>query len=508
MVDMATLPDNTPILVGSGQVVQREPTADAPMQLAALASASAIADCGAENIAPQIDTLCVTKLFSDMSHLWPCKWGRSNNPPQSVASRIGANPQHRIYTQTGGNEPQSRVIEFAADIARGDRSLVLLTGAEALRNQRHAERSGNELDWNETFNEPMDDRGFGDHVATSQELNNGLNNVIYYYSLVEEAQSQSLGRSVGAHRTAMAQLMESFSRVAANNPYAQFAGAQSAQDILSAPDLTHLYTKRMIAQDGVNQAAALLMCSVAKARELGIQESQWVCIHGMAQGRELELSYRENIGQSPMAGMVASRTLDIAQLGVESIDMIDIYSCFPCAVTTVAEQLGLPIDGSRDLTMTGGLPYFGGPGNNYGMHAVAEAVQYARRQRGDRTMVTSNGGVLSKHASGIYSTLPSLVDWATQTTTVDNSTLKPRAVSVDPGRGKIVSYTVHHDTSGAAHAIILGETENGQRFVARTAAEDTQTPTAMLANDPSGKLVQVTPPDDEKLYFQFAHGSA
>ncbi|MDE0952177.1 MAG: hypothetical protein OSA45_12975 [Halioglobus sp.] len=38
MIDIATLPDNT-ILVGSGQVVQREATADASMQLAALASA-------------------------------------------------------------------------------------------------------------------------------------------------------------------------------------------------------------------------------------------------------------------------------------------------------------------------------------------------------------------------------------------------------------------------------------------------------------------------------------
>ena len=186
-----------------------------------------------------------------------------------MASRIGANPQHRIYTQTGGNEPQSRVIEFATDIARGHRSLVLLAGAEALRNQRHAERAGNELDWSETFDEPLDDRGFGDHVATSQELKNGLNNVIYFYSLVEQAQRRSFGRSVGAHRSAMAQLMESFSRIAAINPYAQFAGAQSAQDILAASDLTHLYTKRMIAQDGVNQAAALLMWQCGQSAGTG-----------------------------------------------------------------------------------------------------------------------------------------------------------------------------------------------------------------------------------------------
>lgn len=500
--------DNTPILIGAGQVVQREANSTSPMQLAAMATLAAIKDSGYPDIASHIDTICVTKLFSDMGHLWACKWGRSDNPPQSVAQQIGANPEHRIYTQTGGNEPQSRVIEFAADIARGERSMVLITGAEALKNQRHAERKGITLDWNEHFEEPLEDRGFGDHVATSQELKNGLNNVIYYYALIEQAQRHKLGRSVEEHREAMAKLLESFSRVAANNPYAQFSGQQSAQDILDAPNLTHLYTKRMIAQDGVNQGAALLMCSVGKARELGIAESNWIFMHGMAQGRELEVSYRDDPATSPMAGNVAEQVLNMAQLEISAVGMIDIYSCFPCAVTTVAEQLGLPTDGTQVLTATGGLPYFGGPGNNYSMHGLAEAVGWAKQNPAGYAMVTSNGGVLSKHASGIFSHCPSLIDWSSQNTTLSNETLKRRAVSADPGNGTIVTYTVHFDAKGGSHAIIIGETDSGERFVACTDPQDQTTPSKMLDTDPSGQHVDVSPPDDEKLHFQLSQASA
>jgi len=504
MTDYDEVSDNTPILVGAGQFVQRQANAMSPMQLAAEAAKSAIGDCGAAHIAGHIDTICVTKLFSDMGHLWPSPWGRSDNPPESVARQIGANPDHRIYTQTGGNEPQSRVIEFAADIAAGERSVVLLAGAEALKNQRHAQRKGETLDWNEHFEQALDDRGFGDHVATSQEMKNGLINVIYYYALVEQAQRHQMRRSVKEHREAMAEFFETFSDVASTNPYAQFPGKQTAQEILDAPNLTHLYTKRMIAQDGVNLGAALIMCSVGKAKELAIPPTQWVFMHGLAHGTELEMSYREDPANSLMAGLVAQEVLTMAGLNIDDIGLIDIYSCFPCAVATVAQQLNLPIDGSIKLTSTGGLPYFGGPGNNYTMHGIAEAVSWAKRERKGYALVTSNGGVLSKHASGVYSQRPCHTDWSQQTTVLSNETFERRSVIADPGCGSIVTYTVHFDADGTAHAIILGETESGERFVACTAPNDSTTPTKMLDSDPTGCRVTVTPPDDEKLFFQLA----
>ena len=498
--------DSTPILVGAGQIVAREANDLSHMALASEAAANAIEDCqasgGAALVAQAIDTICVTKLFSDMGRLWAGKWGRSDNPPESIARSIGANPKHRIYTQTGGDQPQSRLIEFARAVARGERSVVLIAGAEATKNQRHAERNKRELDWSEHFEEALEDRGFGKVSATSQEIKNGLNNVLYYYSLIEQSQCHTAGHNIEEHQYAMARLLESFSAVAAGNPYAQFSGSQSAEEILAAPMMTHLYTKRMIAQDGVNQGAALLLCSIGKAKQLGIPESRWIYLHGLAEGSELELTRRPDPGVSPMAGMVADKALATAGITVADIDLIDIYSCFPCAVTAIAMHLGLPIDGSRQLTLTGGLPYFGGPGNNYSMHALAEAVWQSRKAPKSFAMVTANGGMLSKHASGIYSRRPSNIDWANTETHISSNELPACQVCADPKSGVIVSYTVFHDREDRAHAMIIGETIDGERFVSSTAKDDNATALAMLAQDPTGKKVKVTPPDDERIHFQ------
>ena len=60
-----------------------------------------------------------------------------------------------------------------------------------------------------------------------------------------------------------------------------------------------------------------------------------------------------------------------AGIGIDQIDYIDLYSCFPVAVEIGAEELGLSLDDPRGFTITGGLPYAGGPGNNYAMHGIA-----------------------------------------------------------------------------------------------------------------------------------------
>jgi len=496
--------ERTPVLIGAGQFVQRQATADSPMMLASQASTAAInhalseTSIDAEELAQQIDTIAVTRLFSDMGHMWPCEWGRSNNPPQSIAQAIGAKPKHRIYSPVGGNQPQSMLIEFAADIARGKRDMVLIAGAEALKNQRHAARQQKQsadfsLNWAEKFSESLDDRGLGDSLATEQEIANGLTNVALYYALIEQAQRQQSGRSVAAHQSAMAQLMASFSAVAVNNPYAQFPGLQTAQDIQGATPLNHLYSKRMIAQDSVNQSAAVLLCSLAKARELGIPESHYVYLHGMAEGTEHPLTQRVDPARSPVANLVTDRVLKMAEITAADIDLLDIYSCFPCAVTAIAEHMALPIDGSRALTLTGGLPYFGGPGNNYSLHAMAEAVAQLRPSADEvkarYAMVTANGGMLSKHASVIYSTRASDIDWAKADTRVQNTTAA-MPICEAPSAGVIVSYVLHPDATGQVGAIIIARTAEQEHFVASSV--DRSTLEVMTKHDTQGQSVTVT----------------
>ena len=168
---MTTHNEDTPIIVGAGQCVEREYTEASPMDLAGRAASAAISASGGRGVGEAIDTICVVKIFADSAPLWESKLGRSNNPPQSVAKRIGANPAHRIYSETGGNEPQALLMEFFADLAAGERECVLLCGAEAIKNQRNAERNGIALDWNEEFDEELEDRGFGAWVASQQERN-------------------------------------------------------------------------------------------------------------------------------------------------------------------------------------------------------------------------------------------------------------------------------------------------------------------------------------------------
>ena len=142
---MNDIPGNTPILVGAGQYVERGASAESPSSLAARAATAALADAGVAGLARAIDTIAVVRFFSDSSPLWTCAFGRSNNPPQSIARDIGANPRQGIYTEVGGNQPQSRLIEFARDIALGERELVLFAGAEAIRNQRIVIGAGNAI---------------------------------------------------------------------------------------------------------------------------------------------------------------------------------------------------------------------------------------------------------------------------------------------------------------------------------------------------------------------------
>jgi len=498
------LPGNTPILVGAGQHVERGANGESPAQLAAHAARAALADAGGSALAAAIDTVAVVRLFADSSPLWACPFGRSNNLPQSLARRIGASPRDRIYTRVGGNEPQSRLIEFARDIARGERSLVLLAGTEAIRNQRQAERQGTVFDWNEEHPEPLEDRGTGEDLFTWQEFGNGLMLPVSFYSLIEQARVSASGLSRETARARMAALMASFSAAAASNPFAQFPGALSAAEILAAPPMTHLYTKRMVAQDGVNQSAALLVTSVAKARELGIARERWVFLHGMAEGSECLLSERPDPGRSPVAEAVATRALDMAGVRIADIGPIDIYSCFPCAVSAVAAPLGLPDDGSRALTLTGGLPFFGGPGNDYSMHAIAEMVQRLRREPASFGLLTANGGMLSKHAAGVYSCRPSATDWTSAPTAIAGERFARKLLCARAAAGRIVAWTVEWRGAGPAQATALAETDGGERFVACTAPGDAATVAAILDADPVDRRIAVSPAEGETQHFTLA----
>ena len=499
--------ESTPILVGGGQFAEKEfvpEQAQPPMGIAAEAAKAAIADTGiGESIANEIDTIVSIRIFPDSSNRprLQIPFGRAENPPRAVAQRIGANPVNAIYGNVGGNTPQKYINEMAERITAGDVELVLLAGSEAIKTAQTAMRNDIMLDWHEEFEGSQEDRGIGEKLMSPHEFAHGIGIPIQTYPLFENALRHHKGLGIEDHMLQMGSLFENFSAVAAANPYSFYGTARSAEELATVTKENRFigfpYPKWMNAMDGVNQGAAVIMTSVGKAKELGIDPAKWVFLHGCAEANEkLMVTERINYHSAPAIGVNSARAFAMADIGLDDINYFDFYSCFPSAVELACEELGLAYDDPRGLTVTGGLPFFGGPGNNYSMHAIATMLPKLRANPAHYGFVTANGGYLSKHATGIYSAKPVEGKWEREKP--DNyqgqidAMVSPEFTEAPLGAATIETYTVCFARGMPEKGIVIGRlAESDQRFVANTPA-DVDLLTAMTRTEQIGRTGTVT----------------
>ena len=277
---------------------------------------------------------------------------------------------------------------------------------EALATIRNAQRAGVSFDWHEEVAGEYEDLWPEDPMTNAWETAHGITYPIQVYCLFEQVLRHELGLSSDDFRARIGRVFAPFSAVAAANAYAQFPEARDAAFIATPSkanfQLCEPYNKWMVAQDAVNQGAAVVLTSVGLARELGIPEANWVYLNAYADCDDLFVSQRPRLATSRAQGLAIRRALDDAGLAADQLTHIDLYSCFPVAVTAACEHLGIDPESDRALTLTGGLPYFGGCGNNYSLHAIAEVVAQLRGKNDVHALVAANGGYLSKHSVGIY----------------------------------------------------------------------------------------------------------
>jgi acetyl-CoA C-acetyltransferase len=174
----------------------------------------------------------------------------------------------------------------------------------------------------------------------------------------------------------------------------------------------------------------------------------------------------------------------------------DLYSCFPSAVEVAMKEIGIAEDDPRPISITGGLPFFGGPGNNYVTHSIAEMMNVVRAKPGAFGMVTANGNYLTKHSAGIYSTEPTKGPWRREDPHKFQAELDrgPRQhVNSSPqGTGTIETYCVAYGKGGPERGYIFGRLDgSGERFVAM-AQEDRGLLSDMLVTEQLGRRVTVT----------------
>lgn len=496
--------DQTPILVGVGQYTER--IGDelyrglSPVELAAQAARIALADSQGRGLEAAIDAIATTRTFED-SLPWPAPFGKSSNFPRSIAQRLGLQPRLAHWSEMGGNTPQQLVNRFAEHLARGEVQAVLLAGAEAISTLRHLSGSGQTRDWSEAPQGQVEDGGRGwDELLTPAMSAHCLANIPAVYGLLENARRGRLGQTRGDYARQMGELFAPLSALAAGNPYSATAQHAAMAAELATPTarnrmIADPYPLHLVARDQVNQAAALVMTTVAKARALGIDEKRWVFLHGYADLHERPILERPDLGAYPAGVAATMAALKAAGRSAEQLAYFDFYSCFPIAVSSIAvDALDLSPADPRGLSVTGGLPYFGGPGNNYSMHAIASMVELLRAAPGEFGFVGANGGFLSKYATGVYSTAPAA--WLP----CDSADLQARldaapcpGPTLQPGGdATLETATVVFAQSQPAYAIAVGQMHSdGGRFFALSPEGDSATAARMYAEESLGRTVAV-----------------
>jgi acetyl-CoA C-acetyltransferase len=475
------MPVESPLLVGGGQTIDKpdDPTAGKePLDLLEEAARRAADDAGGGgSLLAAVDTLAVPSI---VCHDY-------GDAPGILAERLGCRPARTISTTLGGNTPQALVNHLCDEIVAGRTSVALIAGAEAWNTMRSLGRAGKPVPWKSVppgAGAPWGDPRPGSTIA---EARHGAAQPISTYPLYENAFRAARGMTLADQRRELADFAATCSAIAARNPYAWFRNAKSAAELGTVTAENRMigfpYPKFMNAILDVNQGAAILLTSASAARRLGLALERavypWAGVDVIEHWFLLD---RVDYHTLPGVRRAGQALLAAADVSIDRIAHLDLYSCFPIASRLSAAMLGVPAGDPRPLTLTGGLPWFGGPGNNYTTHAIVSLVERLRETRDAFGLVHANGWHLTKHALGVYGGTPPPQGWrhAGGPALQAETDALPHPVVADAAEGSatIETYTIMHGRDGAPErGTVIGRLADGRRFIAvlpqdRTLLED------------------------------------
>jgi acetyl-CoA C-acetyltransferase len=484
-----TVDPRTPVLIGYGQVNHRdeidpETRSVEPVDLMATAARQA-ADA---RVIEAVDSIRVVNVLS----------ARYRDPGLLLGERIGAANFGTLYSPVGGNVPQSLVNHACLDIQQGRAGVVLLAGAETWRTRRGLKAKGSKLMWTVQDESVPIAEFTGDDVpmAGEAEIRIKLDRPAYVYPLFEQALRIASGESIEDHLKRVGELWARFNAVAVGNPNAWIRKPVTAEEIWQPGPQNRMvswpYTKLMNSNNMVDQGAALILTSVEQAKRLQIPADRWVYPHaGTAAHDTPAIADRDELHRSAAIRIAGARVLELAGLGIDDVDYVDLYSCFPSAVQVAAAELGLAVDDpARPLTVTGGLTFAGGPWSDYVMHSIATMAALLVANPGRRALITANGGYLTKHSFGVYSTEPPAeFRWEDVQSAVDREPTRDGLVEWE-GVGTVEAWTTPFNRDGQPEKAFLAvRTPDGSRTLSVIA--DPGTAQATVHEDIGGAKVAV-----------------
>ena len=497
-------PSNTlPVLVGVGQLTNRHPRPGShPEPLAYMAEVARLAgeDAGAPGALRKIDSLSFIAVMSR-------DYG---DDPRRLADLLGAHPADLVTTVYSADVPQTLLARLCGRIAGGQSEIGLIVGAEAFY-------STGKPDWDRLTHPDYARARFPLHgeiraVNTALEQRYGLKTPGLIYPLFANAYRAAKGLSLPEYMQELGSLCAEFSQVAAMQPFAWSRDGKSAAELacVSADNrmIHYPFTKYMNANMNVDQAAALLVMSEARAEALGVPRNKRVYLWGHGEAHEVwHLSHRVNYHTSP--GLAVAAREAFAQAGVEPRDIswVDYYSCFPVAVQIEQDTLGLHPE--LPPTVTGGLPFFGGAGTHYALHALCAMVHLLRVSPEKWGLVQSLSWFMSKFAVGILGgeRPPAFTprDPAQYRHQAEARHTPPKVLEAPPGGStdadqfRVETYTVSFDRAGSPRrALLIAQNERGERIFASN-EDDPGLMQSMTEEEPIGKAVRIVHDDTTGL---------
>ncbi|MCV7175379.1 acetyl-CoA synthetase [Mycolicibacterium sphagni] len=463
-------------VIGAAQHTDRDAEAPEPLVSWAQRAREAAALAGSPDILTQIESLQVVYCQS-----WPY-----DDPVGRLASLIGADPAHRMYSGIGGTTPQELVNRTAEAMLRGDLDLALICSAEALATVRKAKKLGARLPWRYRQSSP-----FPWDPPHASEANHSVFQAWETFPLWDTARRARRGASLSDDAAEAADVMAAMTRVAAFNPHAWRPDILSAAAIGTVTDANRYvgwpYTKREVAVMDVDMSAALLLATRARADALGVPENERLYLSGWAYAEDpATVAERDDLSKSAAMAVTGRHALASAGLTLSDMTAFDLYSCFPSSVRLGCDALGLALDDERGTTITGGLPYAGGPASGYVTHAIASAHDRLAAEDG-HVLITGVGMHLAKHVAAVWSSMPvgepDLADPAALQATVEADQPRHHVLAGWSGAATVLAYTVAHGRDGSAEqGLVVLDTPDGRALARVKDAE-------LLADAESRELV-------------------
>ncbi len=478
-----------PVLVGAGQLVNRNPeSAVEPIDYIKTCALKAEEDTGTGNILSKIDSLSVVNVISR----------NYVNGPIQLAEMLNAQPNDMVITPIGAAAPQSLTNRLCDRISKGESEIGLICGAEAFYSSKKFPPR--------TFSADVQIPSpsvtlFGDaNPARSEtEIKYGVSAPKTIYPLFANAFRKAQGLSMAESMQQNGRICAQYAKVAANNKYAWFRDGKDIATITSVTPQNRMidypYTKYMNAIMNVDQAAAVIIMSEEKADALGIAPEKRVYLVGCSDAYEKWLiSNRVNYYSSPGLDIAFSNAFQQAGIEKNQVDFWDFYNCFPIPAQLAVKALDL--DEETVPTVTGGLPYFGGPGNNYCLHSICSMMEQIRKKPEKKGLLHSLSWFMSKYAIGIYSGVkPDTFqrrDPEEYMHDVDKQFPDVDILDETTGAFEIETYTVTMNRDGEPEsAVIIAKTDKNERLFALN-DQDTSLMKAMTTEEPIGKKAKIS----------------